>query len=155
MSNSKNTQISLQDAIDWTANWRAKCPNNCKAFSIPIQDLLGVLKEIGVLRVAGNTGLYLIDENTPNGVRAYMAIDPAQQTGGGEKLLLVGTEPLIDAKAGKMVQRDIINGRYDGKGNPVDQAHNGLLGDDEDTGVYDFTEPCPDWCDEDSPLYGG
>ena len=115
MNENKNTQISLKHAIAWTALWREKCPKNCKAFSIPIQDLLGVLKEIGVLQLAGNTGLYLVDENTQNGVRAYMAIDPTPgMPGGGEKLLLVGTEPILD-KHDKMVQRDIIEGRIDGQ----------------------------------------
>ncbi len=27
-------------------------------------------------------------------------------------------------------------------------------GDDDDTTIYDFTKPCPDYCDPDSPIFG-
>mgnify|MGYP000684062143 CR=1 FL=1 len=153
----KNNQISLKKAIKWTERWREKCPNNCKAFSIPVQDMVAVLKEIGVIQEAGNTGLYVIDEKTPNGVRAYMAIDPALEgePGGGEKIILVGTEPQIDFDQKKVVQRDIINGKLDNKGPFVDPK-NSLLGEDEiDTGIYDFSQPCPNFCDFESPLANG
>ncbi len=151
----KNTQVTLDEAVLWTKIWRIACPTNCKAFSIPIQDLVDVLKEIGVLEhKEGKT--YELNEKTINGVRAYMAIDPNESAGGGEKLLIVGTHPELNQKTGKMVQRDIINGKIDNKG-PVINPKNGLadsMGDPE-TGIFDFTSPCPDACDDDSPLYGG
>ena len=155
----RNTQVKLSDAELWTKIWRIACPTNCKAFSIPVQDLVGVLKEIGVLvRDPDNKELYSIDESTINGVRAYMAIDPNESNGGGEKLLIVGTHPVKDQKTGKTVQRDIINGKIDNKG-PVIYHPTYLTdveGDDDDkTGIYDFTNPCPDVCDDDSPLIGG
>ncbi len=157
MNNNKN-QISLDDAVLWTKIWRIACPNNCKAFSIPVSDLVNVLKEIGVLVLDEETEQYSI-EKTINGVRAYMAIDPENGLpGGGEKLLLVGTHPEKNTKTGKMVQRDIINGKLDNKGQIIDDKLYGAdnLGDpDPNTGIYDFTSPCPNVCDDDSPLYGG
>ena len=160
-NNDNNNQVYLQKAIDWTKLWRETCPNNCKAFSIPVSDLVNVLKEIGVIKEAGNTGLYTVNsDNNPNGVRAYMAIDPdlIKQPGGGEKLLLLGTKAVWDSRTEKIVQRDIINGKLDNKGNPIhplDTGH-GNLGDPEpNTGIYDFTIPCPDFCDPQSPLITG
>ncbi|MBL4604178.1 MAG: hypothetical protein JKY02_00485 [Flavobacteriaceae bacterium] len=146
-----NNQITLEHAEEWTALWRKKCPDNCKAFSIPVQDLVNVLKEIGVIREAGNTGLYMVDEKTTNGVRAYMAIDPKEEAGGGEKLLLVGTQPQMN-RGGKIVQRDIINGKLDNKGHRVTQGNTDLTAAEPNTGIFDFTQPCPDFCDPESPL---
>ncbi len=153
--NNNNDQITLDQAIAWTEKWREKCPHNCKAFLIPVQDLVGVLKEIGVIKDAGKTGLYTIDEQTPNGVRAYMAIDEKEKTGGGEKIILVGTEPQIDYDKKKIVQRDIINGKLDNKGHYVDPKNVGLSDDEINTGIYDFSQPCPNFCDFESPLITG
>lgn len=137
-----NNEITLAQAQLWTKIWRIACPTNCKAFSIPVKDLIGVLKEIGVIQDAGK-GLYEIDEKTENGVRAYMAIDPCEDNGGGEKILIVGTRPGKDDK-GKIIQKDIIN-----TGGELDDTLDG----DPDTGIWDFTNPCPDMCDPESPLY--
>ena len=41
----KNYQIPVAKAAEWTALWRERCPNNCKAFLLPVEDLVGVLKE--------------------------------------------------------------------------------------------------------------
>ena len=154
-NNNGNNQISLKHAIEWTALWRKTCPNNCKAFSIPVQDMVSVLKEIGVISEAGNTGLYNVDKVTKNGVRAYMAIDKdlLDKPGAGEKILLVGTEPQYDEKSKEMVQRDIINDKLDNKGHRVTLGNTDLTEEDPETGIWDFSQPCPDRCDEESPLY--
>lgn len=67
-------KITLQQAIDWTTNYRNAPVNNATAFLIPIQDLQGALAEI-----QGQTGSPM--------VRAYLASD-----NGVEKLVIVGTE---------------------------------------------------------------
>ena len=69
-----NDTISLDDAIDWTTNWRTQNPNSVKAFLIPNDDLTGVLAE------------------NPDAVRAYLAIDD----NGEKKLVIVGTTHQID-----------------------------------------------------------
>ena len=69
-------KISLQQAIDWTTDYRNAPTTSARAFLIPVQDLQGVLEEMGT------TG--------PNAcVRAYLALDP---TTNEEKLVIVGTQ---------------------------------------------------------------
>lgn len=138
MSLNDNT-ISLKDAEAWTANWRKSCPNNCKAFLIPAEDLTNVLIEMGVLQEQ-KSGMYTINNENGKDARAYMAIDPAQKEGNGEKLLIVGTKEVNG------VYRDIINGKIDNQGDVIDTALN------SGSGIYDFTSPCPTACDPNSPL---
>jgi len=135
-----NNQISLKDAIEWTTQWRKDCPKNCKAFLIPVSDLVGVLKEMKILQEQKD-GHYIIDEGSKNDIRAYMAVDKQIKAGNGEKIILVGTEKVKED--GKVIYRDIINHQVnDGLGDPVY------------TGIFDFTEPCPSACDDESPLNG-
>mgnify|MGYP001045127550 CR=1 FL=1 len=144
MSSSKNYQIPLSEAELWTNIWRIACPTNCKAFLIHVEDLMGVMTEMGVLQKTAD-GLYKYDEGRNRDIRAYMAIEPKNSNGNPEeKILLVGTEkvPNPSGKPGSYIYKDIIDGHV-------------LLGDGEDSGIYDFSEPCPDWCDDDSPLNGG
>jgi hypothetical protein len=142
-------QIPLDQAALWTTIWRAACPTSCKAFLIPVEDLIGTLKEMSVLREI-KPGIFEYNEGIKRDVRAYMAIDPHVGEKGKkpeEKILLVGTEQTL--KEGKIVYRDILNGRIDG------ELLEGYDGGDDGSGVFDFTEPCPDACDDDSPLIGG
>ena len=79
----EDKKISLQTAIDWTTQWRSvesdyNSHNECNAFLIPVQDLNGVLAEMG------NP-----DNNSDACVRAYLGVDPSDNT---EKLIIVGTE---------------------------------------------------------------
>ena len=134
---SKNV-VSLTDAESWTKNWRTKYPNNCKAFLIPCVDLIETLEEMGILQKNSN-GNYTLNNVTGNDIRAYVGIDPTESEGNGEKLLIVGTELGSDG-----VYRDMVPER---KNNSVVTLKAGQ-GD-----VYDFTRPCPNNCDQDSPLY--
>ncbi|RDK87011.1 hypothetical protein [Marinirhabdus gelatinilytica] len=79
----QDKKISLDTAKTWTAQWRSEesdynSHNQCNAFLIPIQDLNGVLAEMG------NP-----DDNSDACVRAYLGVDP---TTNEEKLIIVGTE---------------------------------------------------------------
>ncbi|MDX1462061.1 MAG: hypothetical protein R3359_03315 [Marinirhabdus sp.] len=79
----EDKKISLQTAIDWTTQWRSEesdynSHNECNAFLIPVQDLNGVLAEMG------NP-----DDNSDACVRAYLGVDPTDNT---EKLIIVGTQ---------------------------------------------------------------
>ena len=149
MSNAKKDdyQISLKKGALWTTIWRAACPDNCKAFLIPVEDLMGVLIEMGVLKELEG-GIFQYDEGIKRDVRAYMAIDPHVGEKGKtpeEKILLVGTQQVIED--GKVIYRDIIDGRVDGM----------LLDgydDDPGSGIYDFSRPCPTACDPNSELNG-
>ena len=132
--------VSVDNAKKWTKEWRDTHPNQCKAFLIPVRDLVNTLMEMDVLERQGD-GHYTIDEGTDKGIRAYMAIDTSVTEGHGEKLLLVATNKT--EINGKVVHQDII---YLGPTSP--HPHTKL----QESGVYDFTHPCPNTCDEDSPL---
>lgn len=135
----KDNEISLDQGKRWTTLWREASPDHCKAFLIPVSDLVGILEEMEVLqKVKGE--YYIIKEGHDKGIRAYMGIDPKEKMGGGEKLVLVGTKKEID-KEGRIVHRDIINEQI-------------AAAESENSGIYDFTEPCPDACDGESPLNG-
>lgn len=149
MSRSKPLSITITEAKSWARKWQIECPNNCKAFLMPIDDLVACLEEIGVLKDNGKgngKGTYNLKKASSSGIRAYMAIDPSVKVGGGEKLLLVATE-----KDSNGVHRDIIRGEIASQ-NVIKTESNiqplNLTG----SGVYDFTHPCPNECDPNSPL---
>lgn len=133
---SKNV-IPLKEAAGWAKNWREKCPNQCKAFLIPAVDLVEVLEEMNILQ-KNKSGDYTLNSSEGKDVRAYMGIDPKTEEGGGEKLLIVGTELGKDG-----IYRDMVPERTDGRD----------IGDGGGE-VYDFTRPCPNKCDPGSPLFG-
>lgn len=132
-----SNQIKLVDGIAWTTAWRSKHSksNLKKAYLIPAQDLTGVLKEMGILTQQTIGGPFVLDESKiPNaGIRAYMAIDSTEPVGDQQKLLLVGT---TETPGGD--HNDIIL-------NPTDPTN-------AVSGIYDFTKPCPSFCDKNSPL---
>lgn len=78
----EDKKITLQTAIDWTKQWRSvesdyNKYNELNAFLIPIQDIQGVLAEMGA-----NPG----DDAY---IRAYLGVDPDTNE---EKLIIVGTK---------------------------------------------------------------
>lgn len=134
----RNT-VTLNDAKEWTKLWQNNNPNHCKGFLIPAKDLTAVLKEMNIL-VKHPSGDYILDESKlpDNGVRAYTGIDTTngigKDNGYGEKLVIVGTT--YSSKTG--IHSDIIKNEQD----PTSK----------DSGIYDFTRPCPPECDISSPL---
>lgn len=135
----RTNTVTLKDAEKWTKLWQGNNPNHCKAFLIPAEDLTEVLKEMKIL-VQQPNGTYVLDENAlPNaGIRSYMGIDTTNGTGKdngyGEKLVIVGTTYNAKTKA----HNDIVKNQQD----PTSK----------DSGIYDFTTPCPNECDKNSPL---
>jgi len=85
----QNGRISLQDAIDWTSNWRRAPASTTNAFLVPLADLQGAIAEI-----QGETGSPM--------VRAYMAVND-----GEEKLVIVGTTQETQ-KDGSIVYKDML-----------------------------------------------
>lgn len=149
MSYEKNNipdyQISLPIAEQWTSNWRAKYPE-LKAFLIPIEDLMGVLVDMGVLTNDGRNQ-YTFNEGLKRDVRGYLGIDD----GGEPHFVMVGTKKFPDARfPSGFVHRDLYNGGVDGQ--PATLAQEEGFGG---SGVYDFSSPCPNICDDDSALNGG
>ncbi|WP_299242586.1 hypothetical protein [uncultured Aquimarina sp.] len=139
MSNpNKENTVESNVAAQWTAKWRETCPDNCKAFLVPAVDLIEVLNEMGLIGDKAAAKAQKRASKNKLDVRAYMAIgaEPGEKV--EEKLLIVGTQE-IDG-----VYRDIINGEVDGK--------SAGLGDGSNSGIYDFTLPCPTACDDQSEL---
>ncbi|AXT53894.1 hypothetical protein D1818_24895 [Aquimarina sp. BL5] len=139
MSNPNNENTVESDvAAEWTAAWREQCPDNCKAFLIPAVDLIEVLNEMGILKDKAAAKAQKRASKNKLDVRAYMAIGSEDGGPVEERLLIVGTQE-VDG-----VYRDVINGEIDGKSVG--------LGDSSNSGIYDFTLPCPNTCDNDSKL---
>lgn len=130
---SKNA-IPLKQASAWAKNWREKCPNNCKAFLVPTESLISAMIEMNILQ-ENKDGSYKLNKTEDTYIRAYLGIDPKTVEGNGEKLLIVGTK-----KDGKGIYKDLVPERSD----DFTEGANGE--------VYDFSQPCPKNCDEDSPL---
>lgn len=146
---SKNA-VPLDQAQEWTKRWQQSCPGNCKAFLIPSVDLIEVLFEMATMNGA-KINPKTVEEVTKafqnTKVRAYMAIEafndkntPERMKGATmEKVLMVGTKE-IDG-----IYHDIIDGKIQATG---DVLKTGGV----DSGIYDFSIPCPPFCDPGSPL---
>lgn len=141
---SKNT-IPIKEAKTWAKDYQHKGLTGAKAFLIPVIDLIEALEEMGVIKKETD-GHYSLNNVNEAGVRAYMAVDPKISVANGEKLLIVGTR--IDCNG---VHRDIIEGEKSSgcKDGEIDAHVSALV----NSGVYDFTEPCPNVCDQNSPLF--
>ncbi|RZK26323.1 MAG: hypothetical protein EOO43_03160 [Flavobacterium sp.] len=97
-----------------------------RAVLIPIDDLLAIVEKYTKVDDEGNV------VTTLKGVRAYFDI----------KLTDVN---LPDPVTALVVPVDL-------KGNDLISVSDGL-GEGDDTGIYDFTKPCPSECDPESPLF--
>ncbi|WP_299679929.1 hypothetical protein [uncultured Dokdonia sp.] len=164
--------IKLSDAENWTLKWQneTKGQNHCNAFLVPVQDLLGALSEMGILSIdgTGNIKGHYTDTQEEK-IRTYMAIDetiittidktyPPGETrdealkdaGWGEKLLVVGTVKTTTVnKSGNIIYEDIVKDEKNGSGGTARYPSGVTL---NGSGVYDFTAPCPNDCDPNSPL---
>ena len=132
----KNKKINLKTAIAWTENWRSlesdyNKYNECNGFLVPVQDLLGAIKEM-----EGQKG--------PQYIRAYMGVEfktDGDKISSEEKLIIVGTRPETKPSGQGIVYRDILPTSMD------------VLDNDGDGGsIWDFTTPCPPDCDDESDL---
>lgn len=97
-----------------------------RAVLIPIADILAIVDKYQFTDKDGNT------RNELQGVRAYFAIKESDESLPNDVTALIVP---VDLKG-----NDIIN-------------TNNSLGEEEDTDIYDFTKPCPDVCDPESPLF--
>lgn len=117
--------IPLKEAQEWTKQWQSSYSKLPKAFTLPVEDLLGCLTEMGIINTDSD-GNVTIKYNEGDKVRTYLGEDKDWN----KKLIMVGTKN----EEGTYV--DIIR---DAKapGN---------------SGIYDYSEPCPPKCDPKSPL---
>lgn len=135
------TTIPITAAKEWAGKWQEENPDHAKAFLIPMEDIISILKEMEVLQEVAGESTFTVNYSQNAGIRAYMAIDDnvPPSVGSNEKLLMVGTE--INNQG---VHCDIVEG-----GDYPKEATIQRVG----SGVFDFTTPCPNYCDPNSPLF--
>ena len=126
--------IPLSEAIDRVTRFRDQLINQVpdtnipRAILIPIDDLLAIVEKYATIDTDGNITSSL------RGVRAYFAVKESDQA-------------LPDDVTALIVP-------VDKAGNDIITYQNTLQGTD-DSEIYDFTKPCPDVCDPESPLFVG
>ena len=124
MEDFNNFTIPLKEAKEWTTQWQRNNPNLSKAFLLPVENLLGCLQEMGVLKIDSD-GKATITLGKDQKVRTYIGLDEKKT----QKLIMVGT------KNENGVYKDLISEN-----------------EDNNSGIYDFSRPCPYDCDLSSPL---
>lgn len=92
---------------------------------------------------------YCEADDTILGVRAYFTLDRAYMEGETNQVKFIMV--LVKDTPGKFNGEDLL---YIPAGSGM-QALSPNGGNLDDSNVYDFTKPCPDCCDPDSPLFGG
>ena len=132
--------ITIEEAKAWTNAWQTKNPTISKAFLIPITDIITLFKELKVLIPDGDKNFIINDNNTLEvAIRAYLAIGPSEEEEAEdqdeEKLVLVGA-----VEEGGIFQDQVLESK--------NQLKVQLVG----SGAFDFTKPCPIYCDKMSPL---
>lgn len=137
------SSIKICDAKAYAKKWQEENKSHAKAFLIPAVDLIDCLVEMEVLKKQQDGNYSLKKDLSTSGVRAYMAIKrpvnekPSALT---EKLLIVGT--LLNEKG---IHKDLVVDQVC----PEEEKVEAIKG----SGVFDFTAPCPNECDPNSPLY--
>jgi hypothetical protein len=126
--------VPLQEAVDRVTRFRnqliEKVPeaNIPRAVFIPIADLMAIIHKFQALDEHGNI------MNSLTGVRAYFAVKESDMDLPDDITALIVPVDLND--------KDIV------PHNNVDSEF-----DDDDSDIYDFTQPCPSVCDTTSPLF--
>ncbi|WAC40924.1 hypothetical protein [Pedobacter sp. SL55] len=124
--------VPLQEAVDRVTRFRDQLINQVpeanipRAVFIPIADLMAIIEKFQDLDDHGNI------RNSLTGVRAYFAVKEGDQDLPDDVTALIVPVDLAGA--------DIV-------------AHTTGLGEEEDSDIYDFTQPCPSKCDTTSPLF--
>ncbi|MFT5891337.1 MAG: hypothetical protein ACI9Y7_001438 [Dokdonia sp.] len=152
MSTINDDLITICEAKTWTEKWQTENPNHCKAFLVPIQDLLGTLSEMGIIKIDDGEISGKFDETKDEMIRSYLSINPdeVKNPGKGEKLLLVGTVNTGKEDGnGNIVYQDIVAEEKSGEEAQVTYPSGVTL---DGSGVFDVTRPCPNQCDPNSPL---
>ena len=139
--------ISLDIAKNWGQRWNLFSSNfnkerikkikkdgkytKTKAFFIPITDLIEAINEVNGTNYDPELG------NKVDGVRAYIGVEETSPDVYEEKLMIVGVKN----------NKDILPDRKDNDSEIIAMVEDGA------GSVFDFTKPCPSYCDLNSPLY--
>ncbi|RZK81678.1 MAG: hypothetical protein EOO92_04535 [Pedobacter sp.] len=125
--------VPLEEAVARVTRFRDQLikqvpeANIPRAVFIPIADLMAIIDKFQDLDEHGNI------RNSLTGVRAYFAVKDTDQDLPDDVTALIVPVDLAGA--------DIV-------------AHStGVKGEEDDSDIYDFTQPCPTVCDEESPLF--
>ncbi len=131
--------IPVATAIERTTNWRnfvTKVSPSASARKLP--------KAVYISKDDIEKLSRLMHQNQDLvGVRAYFTIDiPAEEEVVNDVSFVMVPVRKVDGKA---FGEDVLYKEGSGKD----------ITDPDDSEVYDYTMPCPNACDEDSPLFGG
>ncbi|WP_113663296.1 hypothetical protein [Pedobacter nanyangensis] len=130
--------ISVNDAVDRVTRFRDQLlkqvpeTNIPRAVFIPISDLLAIVNSFDILRADGTT------INELQGVRAYFAVKESDMDLDDDVTAVIVP---VDKDGADIIYKNQLGGTVEGDD------------DDDDTEIYDFTQPCPDKCDPKSPLF--
>ena len=129
--------ISVPEAIEKTTNWRnfmeaktADTKRIPKAVYISKEDITDMAKQCAA-------------DDTIAGVRAYFTLD--SEAAEEVKNIVTFVMVLVRESDTKPFGDDVLYVENNGVGGNVGG----------DSNVYDYTKPCPDFCDPDSPLFTG
>lgn len=120
----KRNTISLEIAKDWTDRWR-NIDSNYKAHN-----------DCRAFNIPLIDLQEVIKEKGVASVRGYIGVEE----------IIVEGEPVF-------IEKLIIVG-VDAAGKDMITSSNGVTLDDDGGDIYDFTNPCPNTCDDISPLNG-
>ena len=129
--------ISVPEAVEKTTNWRnfmesktADTKRIPKAVYISKEDITDMAKQCAA-------------DDTIAGVRAYFTLD--SEAAEEVKNIVTFVMVLVRTSDEKPFGDDVLYMEPNGVGGNVGGNSN----------VYDYTKPCPDFCDPDSPLFTG
>ena len=119
--------ISLNQAKEWAGNWRNLESNYNKYHKIHAFNI----PKLDLIEV--------LNEENVESIRAYIGVKETTNKKGEtefeEKLMIVG----VDEKG-----KDLLPSSTIGKT---------LATESDESGIFDFSRPCPTTCDQESPLY--
>ena len=141
LTGSTTNIISIPEAIQRTTNWREFMTANTKEGVDPRFIPKAVyISRTDILEMAER-----LNDPTMVGARAYFTLDnPEEEL---DRNIITFCLVMVRSCKGKLCGEDVLS---------LAGSSNGLKeGDDDGSGIYDFTQPCPDYCDTGSPLYNG
>jgi hypothetical protein len=137
--------IPVDLAIAKTANWRMFME---KTFTAATPEELPKAVYISKNDIQ-DLARYCEADDSILGVRAYFTLDKAYEEGVTNQVKFIMV--LVKDSKGYFNGEDLL---YIPAGEDM-KALSPDGGNLDDSNVYDFTKPCPDCCDDSSPLYGG
>ncbi|MVN90466.1 hypothetical protein [Mucilaginibacter aquatilis] len=131
--------ISVSEAIRRTTNWREFMNVNLQGTNENMVPKAVYMSRADILAMAD-----ALKDPSVVGARAYFSLDSTEAE--AEKNVVTFCMVMVRSCEDKRCGKDVIY---------LPNSTDGENGSIDDSGIYDYTRPCPDFCDIDSPLYRG